>query len=70
VRSRPPSVKPASASRSYWPLRVSIVRLLIMQLTRMSPSEGPVGSGVNGLTLGPLRPLGRLSRGRPGACRK
>jgi hypothetical protein len=60
VRSRPPRVKPAarpdpsgpSAHRS-----LSSGRHHGMQ----ARPEGPDGSGVNGLTLGPLRLLGRLS---------
>ncbi|MEA2712334.1 MAG: hypothetical protein QOK27_295 [Gemmatimonadales bacterium] len=61
VRSRPP---PASS-----PLRVPIRPapprndswVVIVTVPRRSRPEGPDGSGVNGLTPGPLRLLGRLS---------
>jgi hypothetical protein len=70
VRSRPP---PASS-----PLRVPI-RPAPPRVDRLGSNqhcgsgscpEGPGGSGVNGLTPGPLRLLGPAIAGRPGACRR
>jgi hypothetical protein len=46
IRPAPPSIDP-------W--------VTIITVANGSPPEGPDGSGVNGLTPGPLRPLGRLS---------
>jgi hypothetical protein len=60
VWSRPPSVKPASASRSVRPLPINHWATLVTVASGSRP-EGPDGSGVNGLTLGPLRLLDRLS---------
>jgi hypothetical protein len=63
----PPSVQPAARPDPSGP---SVRRFWVVVVTvpSWSHSEGPDGSGVNGLTPGPLRLLGRLS-GRPEACR-
>jgi hypothetical protein len=58
-----------AASPASSPLRVLLPpapprndrRAVIMPVARGSGTEGPAGSGVNGLTPGPLRPLGRLT---------
>ena len=68
MRSRLPSVQPAGASRSVRPLCGSMVWAMLVTVASGSCREGPDGSGVNGLTLGPLRLLGRLApagRGLP-----
>ena len=57
MRSRPPSVKPAAR-----PDPPGVVEQLVVTVASGSPPEGPDGSGVNGLTPGPLRLLGRRCR--------
>ena len=55
----PPSVKPADASRSRQPLRRNCCFAVSMPLRAGRLRRGLAGSGVHGLTLGPLRLLGR-----------
>jgi hypothetical protein len=55
-------IRPAPPHIDRWAVIVTVVS--------GSRREGLDGSGVNGLTPGPLRLLGRLSPGRPGACRR
>jgi hypothetical protein len=64
--AEPPPQRPARcASQSARPLRWMIVSR-DHHPGRWSRPEGPGGSGVNGLTPGPLRLLGRLSPAGPG----
>jgi hypothetical protein len=70
VRSRPPpSVQPASRPGPSGP---SAGRSLSSYRHRGKQvrSEGPDGSGVNGLMRGPCGSSAGLSPGRPGACRE
>jgi hypothetical protein len=66
----PPSVQPAVRPDPASPCGWSIVEAWSVAVASGSRSEGPAGSGVNGLTPGPLRLLGRLSPAgqRPAAC--
>lgn len=57
----PPRRQARCASRSARPLRAPPVRHGSLRWGRGSPSEGPGGSRVNGLTPGSLRLLGRLT---------
>lgn len=68
VRSRPPASSPLRVPIRPAPPSVHRWALLITVASGSRP-EGPDGSGVNGLTLGPLRLLGRLSPAGQGACR-
>jgi hypothetical protein len=70
VRSRPPNVQPAARPNPSGPSADPSLQV-IMAVARGSRPEGPDGSGVNGLTPGPLRLLlGRLPPAGQGACRK
>jgi hypothetical protein len=60
VRSRPPSVQPAARPDPPGPSAVRSLAVVVTVAGAPCP-EGPAGSGVNGLTPGPLRLLGRLS---------
>ena len=65
-----PSPQPQArcASRSVRPLMCVNLYAMIVTVVSESGREKPDGSGVNGLTLGPLRLLGRLApagRGLP-----
>jgi hypothetical protein len=68
VRSRPPSVKPAARPDPPGP-SAHHSRGVIVTVTSGSRPEGPGGSGVNGLTPGPLRLLGRRCRQARGLLR-
>ncbi len=57
----PPQRQARCASRSLRPLRRTDRLTVIVTVASGSRPEGPEGSGVNGLTPGPLRLLGRLS---------
>ena len=61
MRSRPSNVQPAARPNPPGPSGGLIVWAVIVTMASGSRPEGPDGSGVNGLTPGPLRLLGRLS---------
>ena len=68
VRSRPPSVKPAARPDPSGPSAQNDRWAVIVTVASGSRPEGPDGSGVNGLTPGPLRLLAgcrRQARGLP-----
>jgi hypothetical protein len=60
VRSRPPNVKPATRPDPSGPSAHRSWVVIVTVASGLGP-KGPDGPGVNGLTPGPLRLLGRLS---------
>jgi hypothetical protein len=60
MRSRPPTSSPLARPDPSGPSAL-VLCVVIVTVASESRPEGPDGSGVNGLTLGPLRLLGRLS---------
>jgi hypothetical protein len=68
VRS-PPASSPLRVPIRPAPPRIDRLAVIVTVASGSRP-ERPDGSGVNGWTLGPLRPLGRAIAGRPQACRK
>jgi hypothetical protein len=67
VRSRPPASSPLRVPIHPAPPRTHLQAVIVTMTTGSRP-EGPDGSGVNGLTLGPYDSSAGVA-GRPGACR-
>ena len=69
MRSRPPASSPLRVPIRPAPPRIHRHAMIVTVASESRP-EGPDGSGVNGLTLGPLQLLRLAIAGRPGACRR